>query len=256
MVPLRVLILADDPLVRAGLALLLTTVDLNTEGGITVVGTAAPDEIEDGSSPRGGIPSPMEVFSPEILLWDLGTDPQSAVVSWNRLTASMAQSAGQSASTAAIPIVYLLPDAARIELHPRAGLDREGLGWGLLRRQSSPGTILHALQCALDGLGIFDPALVSLNPDPGAENMAPRYTIYDRTDSLMNEMGLSETLTSRELQVLKLIAEGLSNKQAAQALGIRENTVKFHVNAILGKLHAASRTEAVTRAARAGWLAL
>ena len=52
------------------------------------------------------------------------------------------------------------------------------------------------------------------------------------------------------------LAEGLSNKQIARSLGISEHTVKFHINAILGKLGAQSRTEAVVRATRAGLILL
>jgi DNA-binding NarL/FixJ family response regulator len=63
-----------------------------------------------------------------------------------------------------------------------------------------------------------------------------------------------ERLTGREEQVLALMAEGLSNRELAEALGISEHTAKFHVNAILSKLGAASRTEAVVRAARQGLL--
>ena len=63
-------------------------------------------------------------------------------------------------------------------------------------------------------------------------------------------------LTPRELQVLQLLAEGLPNRGIAQALGISEHTVKYHVNAILGKLGAQSRTEAVVRATRLGLIVL
>ena len=55
-----------------------------------------------------------------------------------------------------------------------------------------------------------------------------------------------------ELEVLRLLGQGLTNKAIAQRLGISDNTVKFHVNAILGKLGAASRTEATVIAARLG----
>ena len=67
---------------------------------------------------------------------------------------------------------------------------------------------------------------------------------------------LAEPLTPRELEVLKRMAEGLSNKQIARELAISEHTIKFHVNAILGKLGAQSRTEAVVRATRAGLILL
>jgi DNA-binding NarL/FixJ family response regulator len=65
-----------------------------------------------------------------------------------------------------------------------------------------------------------------------------------------------DALTPRELEVINLIAEGLPNKTIAGRLGISEHTVKFHVNAILTKLGAQSRTEAVVRATRMGLIAL
>lgn len=61
-----------------------------------------------------------------------------------------------------------------------------------------------------------------------------------------------EPLTPREQEVLQLLAQGLSNKLIASRLGISDHTVKFHVNAILGKLGAQSRTEALAHAARLG----
>lgn len=64
----------------------------------------------------------------------------------------------------------------------------------------------------------------------------------------------NEPLTRRELEVLEMLAEGLSNKQIAGRLTISEHTAKFHVNSILGKLGAGTRTEAVTRGIRAGIL--
>jgi DNA-binding NarL/FixJ family response regulator len=67
---------------------------------------------------------------------------------------------------------------------------------------------------------------------------------------------LIDALTPRELEVINLIAEGLPNKNIAGKLGISEHTVKFHVNAILTKLGAQSRTEAVVRATRMGLIAL
>jgi two-component system nitrate/nitrite response regulator NarL len=65
-----------------------------------------------------------------------------------------------------------------------------------------------------------------------------------------------EGLTPREAEVLALLARGNSNREIARALGIRESTVKFHVNAVMAKLGAGSRTEAVVVAARAGLVAL
>lgn len=65
-----------------------------------------------------------------------------------------------------------------------------------------------------------------------------------------------ESLTPRELEVLALVAEGRSNKAIADLLGISDQTVKFHVASITGKLGAANRTEAVRRAVRRGLIVL
>jgi DNA-binding NarL/FixJ family response regulator len=66
----------------------------------------------------------------------------------------------------------------------------------------------------------------------------------------------SLALTSREYQILELIAEGANNRRIAARLAISRHTVKFHVASILAKLGARSRTEAVTLALRAGLLAV
>jgi two-component system, NarL family, response regulator LiaR len=65
-----------------------------------------------------------------------------------------------------------------------------------------------------------------------------------------------ESLTEREMDVLKLLAQGKVNKEIAIALTITERTVKFHVSAIMGKLGAGNRTEAVAIAAQRGLISL
>ncbi len=65
-----------------------------------------------------------------------------------------------------------------------------------------------------------------------------------------------EQLTAREVQVLELLAEGLSNKAIAGRLDISDQTVKFHVASISGKLGATNRTDAVRRAVRRGLITL
>jgi ATP/maltotriose-dependent transcriptional regulator MalT len=61
-----------------------------------------------------------------------------------------------------------------------------------------------------------------------------------------------EPLTARELEVLGHLADGLSNKAIASRLGISDETVKFHLSAIFGKLGASNRTDAVRQAVRRG----
>ena len=67
---------------------------------------------------------------------------------------------------------------------------------------------------------------------------------------------MPEPLTPREIQVLELLAEGLPNKAIAERLAISDQTVKFHVASIYGKLGAANRTDAVRRAVRRGLVTL
>jgi DNA-binding NarL/FixJ family response regulator len=67
---------------------------------------------------------------------------------------------------------------------------------------------------------------------------------------------IDDPLTPRELDVLGLMAEGLSNKMIAQRLGISDQTVKFHVAAIGGKLSALNRTDAVRQGVRRGLITL
>ncbi|HVH27918.1 MAG TPA: LuxR C-terminal-related transcriptional regulator [Vicinamibacterales bacterium] len=71
-----------------------------------------------------------------------------------------------------------------------------------------------------------------------------------------DESGGGEPLTPREVQVLELLAEGLPNKTIAARLGISDQTVKFHIASLSGKLGAANRTDAVRRGVRRGLVTL
>ncbi|HMF97658.1 MAG TPA: response regulator transcription factor [Vicinamibacterales bacterium] len=71
-----------------------------------------------------------------------------------------------------------------------------------------------------------------------------------------DSFAVEEALTPREVQVLELLAEGLANKAIAERLGISDQTVKFHVASISGKLGAVNRTDAVRRAVRRGLITL
>ncbi len=74
--------------------------------------------------------------------------------------------------------------------------------------------------------------------------------------SIEEDEPLVESLTPRERQVLELVADGLSNKGVAAALGISDETVKFHLASLFGKLGASNRTDAVRRALRRGLLTI
>jgi DNA-binding NarL/FixJ family response regulator len=212
----RVLIVADDPLARAGLAALLAA-----QPGCLVVGQVGEE---------ADLPAAREVYRPEVLLWDLG---------WDRTPPTAAPAVAglehlDELAEAGLPAVVLLADEAQ-------ALDARLAGArGLVLRDTGAERLAAALAAAVQGLVVLDASLA-------ASLLASR----DPSSST-----LVEDLTPREQEVLRLLAEGLPNKAIALRLGISEHTVKFHVNAVLGKLGAQSRTEAVVRATRLGLILL
>src|SRR5262249_9032244 len=93
--------------------------------------------------------------------------------------------------------------------------------------------------------------------DVDATIVAGRRSSRERTRAAFDDDDIvDEPLTPREIQVLELLAEGLPNKAIAARLRISDQTVKFHVSSISGKLGAANRTDAVRRAVRRGLIAL
>jgi len=81
------------------------------------------------------------------------------------------------------------------------------------------------------------------------------WTARDDDDDVPGK-GARETLTPREIEVLELLAQGLANKTIAARLGISDQTVKFHVGSICGKLGVPNRTAAARLALRRGLIAL
>jgi NarL family two-component system response regulator YdfI len=110
----------------------------------------------------------------------------------------------------------------------------------ILSRESDPDDILSAIYASYDGLVLLS--------TPTAESLAALFG----DQPLEVEAELSEEITSRETDVLRMLAQGLVNKDIAARLGISEHTVKFHISSILDKLGASTRTEAVTLGIRRG----
>lgn len=114
----------------------------------------------------------------------------------------------------------------------------------LLLRESRPDEITAALQAASEGLIVLSPEILEILWPSGFEIAA------------FDELPPGETLTSRESEVLALLADGAANKEIAAKLRISEHTVKFHVSSILNKLGATTRTEAVTRGYKEGLIVI
>ena len=131
-----------------------------------------------------------------------------------------------------IPVVLLLDpsNSALLSSVLRAGIR------GVLSWDATPQEIESALMAVNGGLVVAAPEFLA-GLHPTAEELA-------------------EPLSERELEVLDLLAEGLSNKLIAHRLSISEHTVKTHVAAIFAKLGASSRTEAVSQAIRRGLVML
>lgn len=110
----------------------------------------------------------------------------------------------------------------------------------LLPCGATPGEIIAAIEAVAAGLCVLSPESLSRLL---AERRAPRQ---------LASAALVEMLTPREMEVLTMLAEGLGNKEIARQLDLSENTVKFHLSAIFGKLGASSRTEAVMQGMRHG----
>lgn len=158
---------------------------------------------------------------PDAFVWDLGVDPRGALAR----AAALSQTG--------VPFVALLADEGLAPEVVAAGAA------GVLDREAPPEQIAAAAVAVAAGLLVAPPGMAGGTGLPRSGGTPP-----------------SEALTEREVEVMQLLSEGLSNKQIAARLEISEHTAKFHVNAILGKLGVQSRTEAVVRAARLGLVML
>ncbi|MBE2184779.1 MAG: response regulator transcription factor [Anaerolineae bacterium] len=172
----------------------------------------------------------ISVYRPEVVIWDLGYAPQQHLEQMQELR------------DAGVVVLGLTADKwGAVEILP--ALVAAGLR-GLLPQDVSSDVLISAIQSAAGSLLVVDAEV--------GEMVFSHANIFVSTA----EQDAVEAFTPREREVLSLVAEGLPNKIIARQLNISEHTVKFHLNAILTKLGAQSRTEAVVRATRLGLIAL
>jgi two-component system, NarL family, nitrate/nitrite response regulator NarL len=152
----------------------------------------------------------------EVVVWDAGPAARTS----------------PPAEALSLPTLVLVePEAEARRLFREAGLS-------VVQRGADADALSAAVVATRAGLQVLDRAFTEERQSRGGGEL------------------LVEPLTPRELEVLALLADGLSNRRIAKRLEISEHTVKFHVNAILLKLDADSRTGAVVTAARLGLLHL
>jgi DNA-binding NarL/FixJ family response regulator len=189
--------------------------------GVAALLRAEPEVAVAGSGALDEAPSLLGALSPEVLCWDAGGEEASAE--------ALVAAAGE------VPVLALLGP-----LEQAGALLRGGVR-SLLARNTAPQALAAALLATARGLAVLEPSFAAT---------------WLRAPARRGVEGGCDALTAREQEVLALLAEGLGNKAIAARLDISDHTAKFHVNAILAKLGAASRAEAIVLAARRGLVVL
>ncbi len=198
--------------------LVLSADDLTRAGLVALISELTGFSAVGQTSGPGSLVDDIDVFGPDIVVWDISD-------ALDRLSLLPEIS---------VPVVVLAPSA-----------EAAGLAWtngakGIVPRNVARDELSAALNAVASRLTVFDNRFTHEIASPAAP--APPKSV--------------ESLTPRELQVLNLVAEGLPNKSIASQLAISEHTVKFHINAILSKMGASSRTQAAALATRMGLVRL
>jgi two-component system NarL family response regulator len=204
--PIRVIIVDDHPVVRAGL-----TSMLGTQSQLQVVGTASSGE------------EALEIVrqdSPDVLLLDLRMPNMNGIETLLALK--------KTGCNAAVIILTSYETDEDIYRAVQAGAQ------GYLLKDTSLREMVEAIRSVHSGKRYI--------PRPIAARLAERM--------------MRTNLTLREIEILKMLAKGPTNKQIGHALGISDNTVRNHVNSIIEKLDVSDRTEAATTAIQRGIIAV
>jgi NarL family two-component system response regulator LiaR len=210
--PIRVLLVDDHAVVRKGLRALL-----DREPGIEVIGEAEDGEQALRALVRG---------RPDVILMDLEMPGIGGIEATRQIAEQHPEAR----------IVVLTSHAAAQDVLP--ALKAGALGYVL--KHSAPAEVLHAIRQAHLGETVLHPSIARMVLQ---ELHRPAAATTPRP---------SEPLSERELDVLRLVARGMSNQQIANQLVVGEATVRSHVSAILRKLDLASRTQAALYALREG----
>jgi two-component system, NarL family, response regulator YdfI len=220
---IRVLLAAVSAVRRAGLEAMI-----GKAGSLKLVGSF--------QSMRAIAPH-LTDLQPDVVVVDLA-DRDLASSDFDSDDPERDYSGPSTTSLSGLPIVILVDE-------PSSDWTAHALRSGvkaILPRDSGMDEILPAIQAAYAGLVLLDPEVTQ--------------TLAARIRPANAFISVPDDLTPREIEVLRMLADGLGNREMASRLGISEHTVKFHVSSILEKLGAATRTEAVTLGIRMGLILL
>jgi DNA-binding NarL/FixJ family response regulator len=212
---IRVLLADDEPLVRTGIALIL-----RDEPDMEVV-----DVADDGSRA-------IEMAAnlrPDVILMDVRMPGTDGVEATRHIVESMAGS----------PAVLILT-TFHVDTVVRAAL-RAGAS-GFVLKDAAPDELIAAIRAVAAGEAWLDPAV--------ARDLI--WEFRGRPETAIPPVAALSRMTPRELEVLILIAHGLTNHEISRHLVVAESTVKTHVNRILTKLGLHDRAQAVVTAYRTG----
>jgi DNA-binding NarL/FixJ family response regulator len=217
---IRVLLADDDALLRAGVAVVL-----NSASDIEVIGEAA-DGLRAVELCRRS--------APDVVLMDVRMPGLDGIEATSRIV-----SAGL---TARVLVLTTFRNDDYVWRALRVGAS------GFLLKRASPEQLIDAVRTVAGGDTLLDPSVTRA--------LVERFVRHDEPpDAGSAERSRVQRLTAREQQVLRLIAQGLSNEQIADLLVIAESTAKTHVKRILQKIDARDRAQAVVLAYRSGLMA-
>jgi DNA-binding NarL/FixJ family response regulator len=217
---IRVLLADDQDIIRTGL-----TIILNHQADIEVIGQAA-DGAEAVELARR--------LKPDVILMDVKMPNMNGIQATRQIVAALPK------TQIIILTTYDTDDWVFDGI--RAG------AVGYLLKDASGDQLAEAVRGALRGESQMDPAVARKVLREFQHVTASR----PPAGPAANDEEPLEELTDRETEILKLLAAGLANKEIAQQLSLSEGTVKNHISAILAKLHANDRTQAVLTALKRG----
>ncbi|RSN95824.1 DNA-binding response regulator [Streptomyces sp. WAC 05379] len=217
--PVTVLLVDDEPLVRAGLRAVL-----EAQPDIEVVGEAA-----DGAAV---IPL-VRQLRPDVVAMDV----RMPLLDGIEATRAVLRTVDEPPK---ILVVTTFENDEYVYEALRAGAD------GFLLKRARPAEIVHAVRLVAEGESLLFPASV--------RQLAAQYGDDDGNRAARAQLERAR-LTEREAEVLRLMARGLSNAEIAARLVVGTETVKSHVSAVLAKLGARDRTQAVITAYESGFVA-